>query len=86
MSKNKKEIKIENPIEILMFIYQAEGFEAIKDFMLMGIRDATNCDELLALSIVFNDEKLRSLITEKEDFNALVKVWLEEVEKRLRLK
>lgn len=68
-------------------LYELKGFDGFKDFVLFGINQTEKKEKLVAFSVVFSNKEIKELFKtdeEKIQFNALLKVWLDELEKNMR--
>lgn len=72
----------------IKMLYEFNGFDGFKDFVLFGINQTERKEKLVAFSVVFSNKEIKELFKtneEKIQFNALLKVWLDELEKNMRI-
>lgn len=72
----------------IKLLYELNGFDGFKDFVLFGINRTDKKEKLVAFNIVFSNKEIKELFKtneEKIQFNALLKLWLDELEKNMRI-
>lgn len=72
----------------IKMLYELNGFDGFKDFVLFGINQTEKKEKLVAFSVVFSNKEIKEFFKtdeEKIQFNALLKVWLDELEKNMRI-
>lgn len=72
----------------IKMLYELNGFDGFKDFVLFGINKTEKKEKLVAFNIIFSNKEIKELFKtneEKIQFNALLKVWLDELEKNMRI-
>lgn len=72
----------------IKMLYELNGFDGFKDFVLFGINKTDEKEKLVAFNIIFSNKEIKELFKsdeEKIQFNALLKVWLDELEKSMRI-
>lgn len=82
---------VDNATQYVFFIkmlYELNGFDGFKDFVLFGINQTEKKEKLVAFNIIFSNTEIKELFKTEEEkiqFNALLKVWLDELEKNMRI-
>ena len=73
-------------VEFLKLLYETMGFEGLKDFVLFAMNEQREkYKTVFPIVLVFQNAKEIINQEDKTAYNALVKVWLDELEKELRL-
>lgn len=84
-----KNINNENQyVFFIKMLYELNGFDGFKDFILFGINKTEKKEKLVSFHIVFSNKEIKELFKtdeEKIQFNALLKVWLDELEKNIKI-
>lgn len=87
-SKLKNDNNFTQHVFFIKMLYELNGFDSFKDFILFGINETVEKEELVAFHIIFSNKEIKELFKtdeEKIQFNALLKVWLDELEKNMRI-